>query len=301
MKKLVYIVYLGIIFILSGCYEDYKSDYIYTATYFPLQSPIRTVFSWEDEVSFEVGAVLGGKLNNTRNELVMFGILDSLLQDTTGTKALMPSNYYTIQLSGSDSIITIPSGSFQGAVKVVLNSNFLNDTMSYRDHYVIPFKMYATSADSILEGMDYTLPIVKFINYYHGWYYQKGQERELDAGGQVVSTFIYSQKDIISNRALAIKTDGLKSVIVPAMGKSAELMRLTVNADNSVSYETVDGNDDVIGLSSSYLPAERKFFLNYQYIDDGTTYTVFDTLYYRNTELIYESWVPQNPPLPEVR
>lgn len=288
MKNLIYFLIVGIAMLTNGCYDDYLIDFEYSATYFPIQQPIRTVVAETTEGSFEVGVVLAGRRENTKNETVTFAIDNSLLNDPT--KAVMPASYYSLELPGNDYIMTIPSGSLQGAVKVVLNSSFFNDPLSVTNHYVIPFKIISSTLDSILAEKDYTLPVVKYINKYHGWYYQKGQERQLDASGAVASTFTYSNKDLIDHKALELETVNMGSLLVPALGKTSQSMKITVNNDNTVSYESLPGNDPVTGLASSYSPTDRRFFLNYKYVDNGTTYNVFDTLYYRNTELRYESW-----------
>ena len=62
-----------LIFVLQSCYEDYKKDFEYTATYFAMQDPLRTVLVEDGtDLAIEIGVMLGGKYENDRNESVLF-------------------------------------------------------------------------------------------------------------------------------------------------------------------------------------------------------------------------------------
>ncbi len=291
MKKIIALLIFGLAIFGSGCYEEYKLDFDYTATYFAHQTPIRTIIAETETGSFEVGVVLAGRRVNNNTETVTFTLdneLDSLIAETD--MLLMPESYYTIDLPDGEYTMTIPSGSFEGFVNVNLNAAFFSDSLSATNTYVIPFKLLSTSLDSILAGKEYTMPIVKYINKYHGWYYQKGQQRELDAEGNIVDTIFYSYKDLIDHKALAISTINMNTLTVPALGTSTKKMMILVESDNSLSFEQMEGSVPVTGISGSYLPADKMFYLNYQYENAGKTYTVFDTLIFRNTELKFQTW-----------
>src|SRR5690606_19350305 len=104
-------------------------------------------------------------------------------------------------------------GQFYGGFEVQLNEAFLNDTMAYRLHYVVPARIIESSLDSVLSGnsfdpnpdpripaewvtapKNYTLFGIKFINPYHGKYLHRGQSVVKDNGGTVLETLTYRQK-----------------------------------------------------------------------------------------------------------
>jgi hypothetical protein len=170
--------------------------------YFGEQYPVRTLvlgherFENPDNDSvFHIGVSIGGMYKNNQDWKVDY-ILDKTLADSvimggTDTVRFLPDNYYSIEPTGS---VIIPSGSFDGLIKIKLNKNFFADPKSITKKYVVPLRITATTADTILsgkvkKGVDYdlrrsgdfevvpknfTLFAIKFVNPYHGIYFHRG-------------------------------------------------------------------------------------------------------------------------------
>jgi len=108
--------------------------------YFGEQYPVRTLvlgherFENPDNDSvFHIGVSIGGMYTNNRDWKVDY-ILDKTLADSvimggTDTVRFLPDNYYSIEPAGS---VIIPSGSFDGLIKIKLNKNFFELLAFYR-------------------------------------------------------------------------------------------------------------------------------------------------------------------------
>lgn len=293
MKKILLFASIGLLFLLQACYDDYKEDYIYSTTYFARQYPLRTLVAEPgEEMAFEIGVVLGGKYENAVDEVVDFIVEDTLLNSYPDLVEL-PESYYSLE-GGS---ITIPSGEFQGSMKVTLDKDkFMSDELAKGKNYALPLKMVAASTDSILEHKDYTIIVIRYYNEYHGWYYLKGTDSKLDEAGNVVESVVYAEEDLVSNEDMLLETTAKDSVLVPFIGQfyndqKKYTMLMGVNNDAcTLIGENTDNLTEVNG-TGSYSPSERQFTLDYSYIDaDGAKHQVNDMLIFRNTELILEDW-----------
>ncbi len=296
-------------------FEDFVVDNDFTAVYFASQRPLRTILA-DDEMTFKVGVALAGKRSNEVEEFATFEIDPALLEDSVivGNRnfTLLPTEYYTLS---NNSMMVIPPGRFIGDITVTLNQDaFVNDELATANTYALPLRIIDTSADSVLSGQfdssgsvqivpkDYTVLVVKYISPLHGFYYHKGLEQELDINDQVVSEEVYNDRDLVKNQVWTFTTLGLDSVTTSGVGTLISSgtniynLKLAVNADNSVTIEGVEDNN-VTGIqgSGTYSPAENTFYLNYRYINAGTTFNVIDTLVQRQSpelDLRFEEWVP---------
>ena len=216
MKKIIFFISVGILFMLQACYEEYKLDFEYTTTYFPRQFPLRTLVDVEgEEMKFEVGVVLGGKYENNVEELVEFQIQDTLLNNYPDLVKL-PDSYYSIS---SDQII-IPSGEFKGAVTVTLDKGeFMSDELAAGINYALPLEIISSTTDSILQHKQYTIIVIRYYNKYHGWYWLKGVDQKLDANGSVTESTVYSKTDLVSNEDMLLETVAFDSLLVPYIGQ----------------------------------------------------------------------------------
>lgn len=192
---------LTVILSLTSCqkYEDFIEDFDYSTTYFAYQKPVRTVFS--DDLSIEIGVVLGGKRENKTDERVTFQIEPEMLQDVdyvgSNQFKLLPEDYYS--LSDNNTII-IPKGKFLGTVRLTLNKEkFLMDPLAVESTYALPIRITESSTDQILKGdieagiaaKDYTIVVIKYISEYHGVYYHRGQRTSYDNLGNMIETLKY--------------------------------------------------------------------------------------------------------------
>jgi hypothetical protein len=300
MKKIMLFIFMVSLFLFQGCYEDFKTDFTYSATYFARQYPLRTLVDVEGQnMTFEIGAVLGGKYTNAVNEQVTYSIngdlLDPVLFPTiTGladapadlsTLTQLPDSYYSIDNPGG---ITIPSGAFKGGSTVTLDKDlFLNDPLAVGRNYAIPIEMISTSADSILAGKHYSVIVLRYYNKYHGWYYVKGTDTNtLDN-----SVETYSENDLVLNEDMLLETTSKNELSVPYVGNPKVTGRNMVFsiADGSVTIS--EGNVTGTSGTGTYDANTRNFTLNYSYTDgNGDVHNVVETLTYRNTELVLEDW-----------
>ena len=308
---------LTVILSLTSCqkYEDFIEDFDYSTTYFAYQKPVRTVFS--DDLSIEIGVVLGGKRENKTDERVTFQIEPEMLQDVdyvgSNQFKLLPEDYYS--LSDNNTII-IPKGKFLGTVRLTLNKEkFLMDPLAVESTYALPIRITESSTDQILKGdieagiaaKDYTIVVIKYISEYHGVYYHRGHRTSYDNLGNMIETLKYvgeHEEDIyIKNlvwnlgtiNASSLTTDGVAEFL---SGTSKYSMVLNINENNSVSISDnlSPGSSQITGIKdlgdSKYDREKKQFYLNYEYIDEasGIRYVMADTLIYRNTEMELELW-----------
>lgn len=159
-------------------------DYIYQTCYFSKQYPLRTVelgndpyvdLTPDNQHKVQIQAAMGGAYNN-RQDVNISIIVDASACDgvtfADGTPVtVMPSNYY----EPLPNKITIPSGQVTGGIDVQLTDAFFADPRSTTNCFVIPVRMTeATGVDHILEGKDFVLYAVKYVNRYHGEYILNG-------------------------------------------------------------------------------------------------------------------------------
>ena len=295
IKKTAFFVLISSLFALQGCYDDYKEDFGSTSTYFARQFPLRTLVEEDGkDFRFEVGVVLGGKYENTTDEKVGFIVQDTLLKHYP-TLTKLPESYYSLQ----SNMITIPKGEFKGAVEVILNKEkFINDPLAIGKNYALPLQIVSTTANTVLKDKHYTIIVLKYYNKYHGWYYRKGRDTREDLADTVVNKHVvYSNKDMVLNKAFLLESLSKNQISVPFIGsnftenKSAYTMQMDI-ADNkgTLAGKLITPLTNVSG-TIDYHPADKKYTMKYNYKDkDGKPHLVLDTLYFRNTELFLENW-----------
>ncbi|MBS2210291.1 DUF1735 domain-containing protein [Carboxylicivirga mesophila] len=287
-------------------YEDYLYDYEYTATYFALQKPVRTI-TQANNMALQVGVTIGGVRENNQEHIVNFEIDETLLEVTPFT--LLPEAYYS--LSDANKMV-IPKGEFLGLIDVDLNEEaFMADEQAHLNHYALPLRITETTADSTLgnaenpmAGKDYTILVVKYINNMHGYYYQKGNEYITDATGAAIDTIEYSHEELVRNETRMVATGSKDSVVINGVGSHLDgtvidkvtytyKMALLRDATGNISIKNVIESDinNVEDLGSSFDLSKRLFTLHYKWIDaDGLTHTVEEELIFRNDGILFEEW-----------
>lgn len=294
MKRLLKNILAVFIFllVLSSCYDDYQNDFEYTATYFSMQSPLRTLIVNEEEpTTFEIGAMLGGRYVNENTETVEFIIDPTILQDPSISLELLPENYYELS---NESQITIPSGEVLGKVTVTLSEAFFNDELAHTVHYALPVRIVSTSLDSILPNQDHTIIAVKYENKYYGAYRVKGVDYTLDASQNITNTFRYSVDDLHQNIYTTSGTLAKDTCTLPYIGSDITAfnsIKLSVSGDGNVliSPHEVQSNVVVSG-TGKYEPENKVFYLDYTYEKAGEMHQVYDTLYHFAYPMDVETW-----------
>ena len=281
------LVLLIIVLTVVGCnQEKVFSDYDYTAVYFPIQYPVRTLSlgndridnSLDKELKFHIGVSIGGLYVNKRDwsvEYVLRPELAERLKTSAGdTVLVLPEKYYTIT---PEEQVEIPSGKFNGLMEVQLTDDFLDDPLAFGNHYVIPLEITATSADSVLRGLpvvpdpdkriaadwasgglpkDFTLFMIKFVNPYHGNWLHRGVDYISDAGGNPVDTIVYRTKYLVDNKIWLLSTSGRNSVITNGiannLGSNHKISLKVDPATKTIEIDSVAGASfEVHGIGES--------------------------------------------------
>jgi hypothetical protein len=226
--------------------------------------------------AFNIGVSIGGMYDNKSDRKVGFQIVPTLFPDITlgldtlyGKDAsnveyklnVLPTSYYSLV---PDSIVTVPKGGFSGLIRVNLTDAFFDDPKAYSVSYVIPMKIKNVSDNfSILSGKaastsivaprwyvaadwatgylpkDYTIFGVKFINVWHGTYFQRGVQIK---DGVVDKKF--HTLDISSNQNAKLETVGLKKATYNRMGE--KLTTATANYKSLLTFsDDVNGEGDI--------------------------------------------------------
>lgn len=281
-----------LVLVMTSCYDDYKFDFEYTATYFAMQSPLRTVVVQEGEpTTFSFGAALGGRYYNESTETVDFEIDPTLLEDTTINLQLLPESYYELS---NESQMTIQAGETLGSITVTLTDAFFQDELAHTVHYALPVRIVDTSLDSILTEQESTIIAVKYENKYYGAYRVKGVDYTLDNSMNTVNTFQYSVSDLHQNIYTTFGTLAKDISTVPYLGSDITAfnsMKLAVsdNGDVVISANEVKASVEVSG-GGKYNADDKVFFLDYTYEKDGEMHQVYDTLYHFVYPMSVESW-----------
>ena len=233
-----------------GCQNQDWSfpDLGYTTTYFPHQTPVRTIIQGEadgyDVTSdhkgqFTIAVCMGGVYENKVRRVVGFEMAPDLVGDIREKDSLevlevLPEAYYT--LSNNEEFV-IPVGKEDGRITVQLQDAFFDDPNAYKTHYVIPMRITSTTCDSILVGQasstfetpdprfddgwsvtpkNYTLFGIKFNNKYHGKYLHRGKMtlRDID-NDTLVGSIVYDAEYIEQLEQVMATTMGRYSVGIP--------------------------------------------------------------------------------------
>jgi hypothetical protein len=277
MKKILIVLFTGIL--VFGCtnrdieFDDFK----YTSIYFPYQMPIRTLILGDESVgdntidreqAFSIGLTVGGTYENRKNREITVAyapeLAENIIDAATGdTLELLPESYYTAGfLSAGTDVITIPSGQMYGKTRVQLNDAFFQDPLSTDFHYVVPLKIIDAGTDTVLSGIpasgaldpdprvtddwnivpkDFTLFGIRYINEVHGYYLYRGQKRNLTTD-EVTS---YSQRFLTDNPLALLSTNSLtENIMFYAAGQATdESFRMKLNFDLSAQTLAVSRID----------------------------------------------------------
>ncbi len=298
--KLIFASFL-MLGLLASCeeYEDYVNDYDYTTTYFGTQKPLRTIVA-RDEMEFEVGVTLAGMREDNGSYEVNFEVDPDLLSDISEASGfqLLPEEYYTL---GDDSNFNIIKDHMR-TVSVSLNRDvFTSDPLALTNTYALPLRITTATVDSIpgsdletatIDSRDITILVVKYISPYHGTYYSKGVQYELDGTGAVVNTVTFSETDLSQNMTkefstLALNTISTNTISANTNGK----MDLTIGDDNAVEITTTAVT--VSENNSVYNPEEKTIYMDYKFEKSGTMYHTVEELILRQDpedDLRFEEW-----------
>lgn len=283
-KNILIIISLAL---LSACaeyrYDDFITDFDYTAVYFPHQELTRT-FVYGEFDNIKVAVQMGGRRENRQNEWVDY-IIDPTIEVDSGL-TLLPDQFYTLSDAGR---FHLPPGELGGELVLNVTEDFFK--RSDTTQFYIPFRLTATSVDTILEHKTTMILTLRAEAAKFGHYYHNGVTL-VDSlnGGQ--RTIAYHQKEPVTNPVNnwelvsaahdTLLTNGIADRKAGSVNFS---FKIVVNSDNRVgifpnqaSFWQVSPDGE-----STYNPDKREFYLNYKFQDvQGNNFTVKDTLIFRN-------------------
>ena len=286
--------------LLASCegYEDYVNDYDYTSTYFGSQKPLRTIVA-DSSMDFEIGAVLAGMRSDDGSHTIDFTIDTSLLSliPSASQFTLLPESHYIIAHASNFNI----QKDHMRTVKITLTAAFTADTLSLEETYAIPLRITSSSVDSIsgseldtatIDSKDITILVVKYISPYHGHYYSRGVQYELDASGNAIDTLTYSKSDLSQNDVVDFSTLAVNRVMTSRIGGNLSGgLEFTMNADGSV---TVASSTVTIDAGSvSYSTDDQTYTIDITVDKAGTKYKIEEQLILRQDpelDLRFEEW-----------
>ncbi|MCE5348206.1 MAG: DUF1735 domain-containing protein [Bacteroidales bacterium] len=305
MKKILAFLILSVVMV--SCYDDYIKDYDYDAIYFPYQIDVRT-FVVGEGMNIEIGAALGGVMENTEDRIVDFVLDNSLITPErltamkTGATYIkesvaavttllpLPANYYT--LSNSNSML-IKAGQHMGSVVLKADSSaFLSDVATINATYAIPLYITRADADSIIERKRFAVIGLKYENMLFGNYYHGGVTIEKDASGTAIDTVLYyTTIPQVQAKTWALKTIAPNALVVKGYSSNSSAkdeMVLTLNG-NDISVSSATGStftylpEGASTFNRAKLLQDRKIYLSYKYVNAaGNTCYAQDTLTFRN-------------------
>jgi len=292
MKNLLIIVCLACV--LTSCYDEFRVDNPTTSVAFSTADGgsgtvgvlHRTVVK-DEGLKLDVGINLTGVLDNQQERWADF-VIDPTLLDNAAIKKLgyelMPASYYTLS---NPSRFIIKAGSILGKTTVVLDSaKIMADPKATKNIYAIPFRLTATSEDSILATLNTKIIVIKYINHYAGFYDQTSTVTSFSADG--VQKSKANIKNVLTFTTLSLDTvvaNGMVNMINTTKNIAYE-MKLVVNSDKSVKISNTAAsaaNVIVVTGSNTYEPKTSTFALNYKVVAaDGSYQTASATLVWRN-------------------
>lgn len=309
MKKLIFaLTVMGVSLGLGGCkYDDSYLDVKLSKTmaYFAsYQEYTRTVIVGEG-MKFKIGAAMAGAIKNPVDQTVDLKIVNYTLKSISDARVQLPTSMFKVNGSpyvlGTNIRTIIPAGQFLGFFEVALDSTaFLADPSSLTNKYTLRVKIASTSLDSIKLGYDSVDVTVKYQASVDGFYLNQSViKKEFPAGTFVDAKQITDNYlNETDNSAWRLLTKGpykveatspVTSAIKGNAGNTAQIkFNLTMNADNTFTYESIAGQPVITPVSTNtYNSKTRDFTLNYSYKKTGTP--VNDTIYHVTTKMIFRN------------
>ncbi len=273
-------------------FDDFTTQTAYFPLQYPIRTIVlgedRLDNSIDLEKAFNIGVNVAGMYENKADRTIEFEVVPSLFPDVTlGGDTIfgkfnsvdyklmpLPTQYYNLATQNS---VTVPSGSKKGLIRVNLTDDFFNDPAAIKLSYVVPMKIKSVSHNfSILTGKaaegitaprwyvssewatglqpkDYTLFAVKFINVWHGTYFQRGVQKKNNLVDKV-----FHKQDISADQTAKFTTVGLKKATYNRMGEFSSV-NATTKLENYLSLLTFDDAVDGVGNVTVSAPAGSAF------------------------------------------
>jgi hypothetical protein len=211
-------------------------------------------------------------------------------------------------------------------IEVQLSDAFLDDPLSWGNHYVIPLRITATSADSLLSGKsalppdsvpdpriagnwevtpkDFVLYGIKYVNPYHGTYLHRGRDIIYDPDNNPVDTNIYRQIYVVDDELWNLSTRGMDVLHTNGIANfrgGNNRMELTISGSGEIRVDSIPGSAFLPTGTGTYVKGGGEWggkprdviYLSYSFTGGGTlTHRVNDTLVFRNRGIKFETFTP---------
>ena len=301
--------------LLTSCYDDYVRDYEIQSVGFANQTDVRSFIVGESmEISTGVG--LGGVITNNEDRKVYFEVDNSLVNDATlssfknhtwsyiselygNVNAIspLPADEYTLTPEGGRAgEVIIRKGDHLGRIAIKVDEDtFIADEGRLYPEFVIPLRITGVDGGlTLMESKTTTVIGVRYENMLFGDWWHGGEMSVTDPQGNVLENITYyTSAPQADNLVWTLTTVSPHSLTANAVGNALNgveaQMKLTLNDDNTVTVEPVNGAtyqvepDGESTYNDARLLQERKIFLNYKYVNgDGNTCHAKDTLTFRN-------------------
>lgn len=275
---------------------------------------------------FLISTAFGGVYSNMEERKFTLALDESLVDSVLfggnlDTIRLLPSDYYTL----SSNEIIIPPGRANAGIEVQLTDAFFDDPLAIKLAYVVPLRISSiTNLDSLLTGLpkiadpdprvledwdvqpkDFTMFAIKFVNPYHGKYLHRGASTVTDETSTVVETNVYRTQYVENNNLWNMVTSGRNKVTVEAFLPSelipgSFIMDLDFDANGSCtitggedSEYTITGSGQFVSKAEEWgLKPRDVIHINYQFENEGLTYSATDTLVIRDRNIRIEVFRP---------
>lgn len=336
MKKIFLILTLIVGLVACENFEIDHPDFKYTSGFFPYQFPVRTLVlgdyiydnTNDNAHKFIISVAMGGVYENEKDRVFDIEVDESLCNNMlftnggTQVKAL-PSSYYTLS---SSSKITIPKGKMNGGIEVQLTDAFFSDPDAVKNTYVVPIRLKSSNdVDTILSGYtlntgadiripsqwtiapkNFTLFGIKYINEYHGTYFQYGSNKVKDLADVVLKDSTYSTTYVENNAITKLVTTGRNQVSMTTTlrskimtSQSAVGLVLTFSGNNCTvsapagSPYTITGTGEF--KSKAYEWGNKKrdgITLKYTISNATNKYEADEVLVIRDRAVVMETYSP---------
>lgn len=298
MKK--FLMLFTLIALLSSCYDDYVGDFDKSFAYLPNQTNVRT-FVVGEGMKVEVGAVLGGVLNNKIDRVVNYSIDNSIITPLVYQSLANDSRDYVklnlwTSLSGmatgdytlSDpQTMIIKKGNTSGTVVVRPDSvKFLSDIDNLKAKFALGFVITSCAdVDTINEAKKTAVIAFRYENMLYGNWFRSGAAT---SNGQ---TSVYLAKITQATGDLGILTTvaplklkynhyGIPSNVGGMYLSLNQDKSITITNDPQATVQIVQEGECKYNAAKKL--QDRKIFLSYKYTDNGVTVQCKDTLAFRD-------------------
>lgn len=287
-----------------SCYEKYVLDYDYSGVYVAYQYDLRS-FVVGEGMSFRMGVVLGGVINNNSNRDVFIQCDNSLVNGNlskywpgaspfTATDAILGKvSYGTVSQSyvktavekagitsltplpessyslSSESMITIAKGNHTGTIEVKADSTALLSLpdIGSKPFYALGLRIRSADADTVLFSKSYQVVALRIENMMFGNWYRGGYS-EISSSEGVKTNYYRTQIpcDENSDKLYKLTTYDASSVVSNYLGSDPGSLRIQCLGDD---LKLLSSSTEITDLGSSYNKAkllqDRKMYLNYRY------------------------------------